>query len=162
MIEIKHNKSGNVFLQLETDSLVRANLMGEYLIHADLNSADLTSAKMAFVNLSGADLTNANLSGANLRGANLTEANMTGTDFAGADLTGATFSLTVLTACRNLHQAVGLAKIQHPNPSELDEQTLRASAALLPDAFLQGAGYTRSEIAYFRRMYPAQPEGAPE
>jgi hypothetical protein len=155
MIEIRHRQSGRVFLHLEAESLARANLVGEYLIHADLQGADLSLAQMAFANLSGANLAGADLRGANLRGANLTEADMTGADFGGANLTGATFSLTILSACRNLHQAVGLSHMLHPSPSELDSETLRVSAAHLPDNFLRGAGYTRSEINDLRRRYPA-------
>jgi uncharacterized protein YjbI with pentapeptide repeats len=155
MIEIRHNKSGRVFLQLEADTLENANLMGEYLIHADLSNTNLSSAKMVFANLSLANLTGSDLRGANLRGANLTEADLSGSDLTGVNLTGATFSLTVLSNCRNLHKAVGLAEVIHPGPSSLDEATLRASVAHLPDAFLRGAGYTRSEINFFRRLYPA-------
>ena len=40
----------------------------------------------------------------------------------------------------------------------MDEATLRVSVAHLPDNFLRGAGYTRSEINSFRREYPALPE----
>lgn len=153
MIEIRHRQSGRVFLELDAERLADANLMGEYLIHADLQGADLARAKMAFANLSGANLSGADLSGANLRGANLTEADLTGVDFSNANLTGATFSLTILTACRNLHHAVGLSHMLHPSPSEMDEATLRASVAHLPDNFLRGAGYTRSEINFLRRQY---------
>jgi uncharacterized protein YjbI with pentapeptide repeats len=156
MIEIRHNKSGRVFLQVEAETLENANLMGEYLIHADLANANLTAAKMSFANLSLATLAGASLRGANLRGANLTEADLSGTDLTGVNLTGATFSLTVLSNCQNLHKAVGLTEVQHPGPSSLDEATLRASVAHLPDVFLRGAGYTRSEINHFRRLYPAE------
>lgn len=158
MIEIRHRQSNRVFLELDAERLSGANLMGEYLIHADLQGADLRDAKLAYANLSGADLKGADLTGANLRGANLTEVDMTGVDFRGANLTGATFSLTILSACRNLHRAVGLTHMLHPSPSEIDEATLQVSVAFLPDNFLRGAGYTRSEINYFRRQYPAAPE----
>lgn len=158
MVEIRHNKSGRVFLQVDAETLERANLMGEYLIHADLKDANLTSAQMAFANLSKATLAGANLSGANLAGANLTEADLSGTDLTGVNLTGATLSLTVLANCRNLHHAKGLSDVKHPGPSSLDEHTLRASVSRLPDAFLRGAGYTRSEIIHLRALYPALPE----
>jgi uncharacterized protein YjbI with pentapeptide repeats len=158
MIEIRHRQSGRVFLELDAERLSDANLMGEYLIHADLSGANLAQAKMAYANLSLANLTGANLSGANLQGANLTEADLTGVDFSGANLTGATFSLTILSACRNLHRAIGLTHMHHPSPSEMDAETLRASVAHLPDNFLRGAGYTRSEINFLRLQYPAVPE----
>lgn len=155
-MEIRHNKSGRPFLEIEGETLERANLMGEYLIHADFKEANLASANMAFANLSGADLSGANLSGANLSGANLTEADLTGTELDGVNLSGATLSLTILTNCHNLHRAQGLDCVKQPGPSSLDEQTLRASVAHLPDNFLRGAGYTRSEIVFLRKQYPAE------
>jgi hypothetical protein len=153
MIEIRHRKSGRVLLEVAGETLARANLSGEYLIHADLRGADLAAATLMFANLSGADLSHANLSGANLRGANLTEADMTGADFAGVNLAGATLSLTVFSACRNLHRALGLAHVHHKGPSNMDEATLRASVPHLPDAFLRGIGYTRAEIGDLRQRY---------
>ena len=156
MIEIRHKQSGRVFLQVEGETLAKANLMGEYLIHADLQDADLSSAQLAYANLSMANLAGANLAGANLRGANLTEADLSSVDFAGVNLTGATLSLTVFSNCRNLHQARGLDEVKHPGPSMFDEDTLRASVSYLPNGFLRGAGYTWSEIAYLRGLYPAE------
>ncbi len=153
MIELRHRESRRVLFQIEGETLERVNLAGEYLIHVDFSGANLTAASLLFANLSGADMANADLRNANLRGANLTEANLTGVDFAGVNLTGATLSLTVLSDCRNLHKAVGLANIHHRGPSELDEKTLRASVPHLPDAFLRGVGYTRSEIVDMRRRY---------
>jgi uncharacterized protein YjbI with pentapeptide repeats len=156
MIEIRHRQSGRVFLEVEAETLAHANLMGEYLIHADLQDADLSSAQLAYANLSMANLAGANLMDANLRGANLTEADLSNVDFAGVNLTGATMSLTVLAKCRNLHHAKGLTEVNHPGPSMFDEDTLRTSISYLPNAFLRGAGYTWSEIAYLRKLYPAE------
>ncbi len=156
MIDINHRASGRTLLSVEGDTLVSANLAGEYLIHADLRDADLTSALLPFANLSGADLSRANLSRANLRGANLTEVDLNGADLSGVNLTGATLSLTLFTNCRNLHEAVGLETVQHAGPSELDSQTLRASAARLPLGFLRGVGYTWSEIRAMLQDYPGE------
>ena len=156
MIDINHRSSGRPILTVDAETLERANLAGQYLIHVDLRGADLTSAQMPFANLSGADLRGANLSGANLRGANLTEVDLSGADLAGVNLTGATMSLTILSGCMNLHKAVGLETVVHPGPSEMDSATLKDSAAQLPDAFLKGVGYTRSEIVYLRRAYPSE------
>jgi uncharacterized protein YjbI with pentapeptide repeats len=158
MIDINHRSSGRPVLSLDADTLESANLAGQYLIHADLRGADLSSALLLFANLSGADLRSANLTKANLRGANLTEVDLSGADFSGVNLTGATMSLTILSGCRNLHKAIGLESVLHPGPSELDSVTLTQSAARLPDSFLKGVGYTRSEIAYLRRAYPETPE----
>ena len=158
MIEIRHKESGRVFLQVQAETLEHANLMGEYLIHADFRDVNLASAQMAFANLSLANLAGADLSGANLRGANLTEADLTGTNLTGANLAGATMSLTVFANCPSLRHAHGLSTVRHPGPSTIDESTLRANVAYLPDNFLRGAGYTRSEIVYLRRLYPAEAE----
>ncbi len=159
MIEIKHRHSGRVILEVAAESLENANLAGEYLIHADFQKTNLATAKLLFANMSGADLTNANLAGANLRGANLTEVNMTGVDFQGVNLAGATLSLTVLSNCRNLHQAVGLDEILHAGPSELDSDTLRASVPHLSNTFLRGVGYTWSEIYDLRTRFQESAEG---
>src|SRR5437016_4410749 len=116
MIEIKHRKTGRLVLQIEAESLEKANLAGEYLIHADPQDYNLAASILLVANMSGADLTKANLRGANLRGANLTEVDMTGADFTGVNLTGATLSLTIFSDCRNLHQAIGLSEIHHAGP----------------------------------------------
>ena len=154
MIDINHRASGRPVLSVDAETLQRANLAGQYLIHVDLRGADLDSALLLYANLSGADLRSARLTGANLRGANLTEVDLSGADLAGVNLTGATMSLTILSGCRNLHKAIGLETVIHPGPSELDSATLADSAAHLPDTFLKGVGYTRSEIVMLRRSYP--------
>lgn len=153
MIDICHKTSGRVVLSVDAETLERANLAGQYLIHADLAGADLSSAALAYANLSGANLNKATLRDANLMGANLTEVDMSGADLRGVNLAGATMSLTVLSGCRNLHEAVGLEEVLHPGPSLLDESTLRASVQRLSDQFLRGVGYTWSEISYMRRTY---------
>lgn len=153
MIDIQHRTSRRVLLQIEGSTLERANLAGEYLIHADLSGANLGMAALPFANLSGADLRGASLRGANLRGANLTEVDLTGADLSRVNLTGATMSLTLMFQCRNLHEALGLTEVRHPGPSELDAATLQASGPYLPDSFLRGVGYTRSEIVHLRRIY---------
>lgn len=160
MIEILHRQSRRVLLQVPADTLVNANLAGEYLIHADLSGAAMSRAVLPFANLSGADLRGADLTEANMRGAVLSETDLTGADLQGANLTGATLSLTVFAGCRNLHRAIGLDRVHHRGPSTLDDDVLRASVAFLPDGFLRGVGYTRSEIAYLRRAYPASAEDA--
>lgn len=146
MINILHRASRRPLLTIDSDTLVHANLAGEYLIHADFQEADLSHASMPFANLSGADLRGANLRSANLRGANLTEADLTRADLSGANLSGATLSLTLLLDLRNLHEAVGLETVHHSGPSELNNQTLSNSVLHLPYGFLRGAGFTRSEI----------------
>ncbi len=153
MVQIHHKQSGNVFFEVEADNLIGANLMGAYLIHADLSFQDMTSAHLVFCNLSGADLRGANLKNANLSGANLTETDLTQVDLTGANLSGATLSLTILHGCVGLHTVKGLDKIVHANPSEVDEATLSASITNIPDTFMRGAGFTWSEIGFYRSKF---------
>src|SRR5437867_42882 len=113
MIDIHHKSSRRKLLSVDADTLSRANLAGEYLIHADLRGADLFSAALPFANLSLADLSHSNLRRANLRGANLTEADLSGADLSGVNFTGVTLSLTLFNGCVNLHEADGLEKVHH-------------------------------------------------
>ncbi len=154
MLEIRHRHSDRVLLEVEAETLERANLSGAYLIHANLRGANMRRAVLPFANLSIADLQKANLGGANLRGANLTEANLSGANLAGVNLTGATLSLTVFAGCANLHEAIGLDEVVHSGPSEIDEATLSAGVPHLSNVFLRGVGFTWSEIADMRRRYP--------
>ena len=67
-------------------NLGRANLIGAYLIGANLGRANLRDANLGGADLRDANLGGADLRGAHLRGANLTDANLTGADLGGADL----------------------------------------------------------------------------
>lgn len=156
MIEIRHRRSGRSFLSVDADTLERANLAGEYLIHADLAHANLRGAQLPFANLSGADMRGADLAGANLRGAVLIEADLNGADLVGAILSGATLSLTVLVGCPSLHRAVGLDQVRHQGPSMLDRVTLSAGGGVLSDSFLRGAGLTGGEIAAIRAEFASE------
>lgn len=159
MIDVHHKSRGRKLLSVDADTLSKANLAGEYLIHADFRGADLSSAALPFANLSMADLSQSNLRSANMRGANLTEADLSGADLSGVNFTGVTLSLTQFNGCVNLHEADGLDRIHHAGPSEIDTETLRASASRLPYGFLRGAGFTRSEInAMLRDFRPESDE----
>ena len=153
MVDIRHRQSGRTLASVDADTLAGANLAGAYLIHADLREADLSGAILVFADLSGADLTGASLRGAKLRGSSLIEVRLTFADLAGADLAHATVSATAFHDCRNLHAATGLGLLHHRGPSSIDEHTLEASAAHLPDNFLRGVGFTRGDIARLRRTY---------
>ena len=158
MIDINHKSSGRTLLSVDADTLARANLAGEYLIHADLRGANLSSAALPFANLSMADLSNSNLRSANLRGANLTEADLSGADLSGVNFAGVTLSLTLFNGCANLHEADGLDRVHHAGPCEIDRQTLKASATRLPYGFLRGAGFTKSEIVAMLRDFQTNGE----
>jgi hypothetical protein len=72
------------------------------------------------------------------------------------NLAGACFAETFIADCQTLHEAFGLSAVKHLASSSLDVRTLRACAARLPDAFLQGVGYTPEEIHNLKTLY-AQP-----
>ena len=96
MIEIRHNKSRELLLQVDGDSLAHQNLS-----RANLSGADLQGMSLVFANLSGADLSGANLThtffnGANLSGANLSGANLTQTRFLLTNLQGVSLRHTDL------------------------------------------------------------------
>jgi len=102
--------------------VVHANLINQYLGHANLADADLAYADLGFANLDGADLAGANLLdaylvdstpiGANLTGAslidaNVTTANLTKTVLINANLSGANLNGALLSSA-NLKGATGL------------------------------------------------------
>lgn len=134
--------------RLTDAKLTRANLSKAFMAEADLQRADLID-----VNLGGAELVHANLADARLIDAWLVRANLTGANLRRADLAGAQMGRTLLLACEALHEACSLEEVRHRLPSFLDLDTLRASAAYLPDAFLNGAGYTNDEITALRALY---------
>ena len=143
--------------------LNEAKLMATNLDGACLNSANLIMAVCVATSMQGADLRNASLKsallsssflqGANLRGADLLGAYLTMMHLKGADLTDARFQGTVLSACFDFHEAIGLAEVKHGSHSVLDMFTLRHCVNDLPDTFLEGCGYTRYEIDSLRQMY---------
>ena len=75
------NKNGDLLLEVDADTLIRADL-----IRADLSGANLYGADLRGANLRGADLRGADLRGADLRGADLIGANLYGADLSGANL----------------------------------------------------------------------------
>jgi pentapeptide repeat protein/TIR domain-containing protein len=146
-------------------NLTRANLKGAYLADTDLRDANLTDALMLVVSLDSADLSGANLANANLTGAYLAEARLTGanlsfTNLQSTHLTAARMAFTILADCPSLHEALGLDEVEHRGPSSIDLTTLRASAAALPEAFLQGIGLPKPAIDALRRLY-ARPVSPP-
>ena len=158
-----------------TDVLLSgANLRGAHFNEAKVRSADFRHADLAgaafhnaFVvtsafddaTLTAANLHRATLIATSLVGVSLSEADLTGAllsgiDLTRTDLTGACFAETFMADCRTLHAALGLGAIKHLAPSSLDVRCVRACAAGLPDAFLQGVGYTPEEISHLKTLYP--------
>ena len=109
MIEIKHETTGKVLCNINSDTLSGADLTGVNLSGADLKGADLSGANLSGANLRDASLWGADLSGADLWGANLSGANLTKTDLKGADFW-----------CANLTGAIGIS-IETNAPKSRDE-----------------------------------------
>lgn len=86
MIRIKHKTTGEVLLEVDSDTLRYADLRDANLQGADLRGADLEGA-----NLRGTDLRNVDLEFANLQGADLRGASLRGADLWRADLRSANF-----------------------------------------------------------------------
>ena len=149
-----------------------AQLRGAHFNDAKVRSTDLRQANLsgaafqnAFVVTSALDdaaLTAANfhraLMATSLVGANLSEADLTGALLSGVRLThtnllGACFGETFMADCRTLHEGLSLSAVKHLAPSSLDVRTLRACATRLPEAFLDGVGYTPEEVHTLKTWY---------
>ncbi len=127
-----------------TPDLRQADLDGRDLARIDFRGTQLWRCSLARTNLrranlSGANFRLANLSGACLEKANLRAAALTGTDLTETDLTEASFWRTLLCNV-DLSTVKGLETVKHYGPSTLGLDTLLASGADLPIAFLQGVG----------------------
>jgi len=182
MATIRNWKTGEVIIQLRSNSLRGESLQGIDLSWADLekrnlSGANLQGARLAHaklqyailksVNLEGADLRVANLAGANvyksnLIGCNLSRVILTGTILDATDVSYAkfyrtTFGYTRILACDTLHLALRLETIRHRGPSTIDQFTMRSCVPHLPDIFLEGIGYNNKEIKYLRDLHGALP-----
>ncbi len=72
------NTSGELILEIDSESLRGANLLGANLSDANLRYANLSDADLRGADLRYADLRGADLSGADLRYANLSDADLRG------------------------------------------------------------------------------------
>ena len=85
-IEVRHRKSGEVLLTVESDSLEKLELDGVDLRGADLRGVNLYYSSLSNVNLRDADLRGANLFGVDLRASDLRGANLRGANLGKANL----------------------------------------------------------------------------
>ena len=88
-MKIKNRWTGETIIEIDANTLYRADLSGADLSRANLYRADLSGADLYRADLSGADLSGADLSGANLYRADLSGANLSGANLSGANLSGA-------------------------------------------------------------------------
>jgi hypothetical protein len=71
---------------------------------------------------------------------------MNGARLRNADLGRAIMGGTVLAACADLAQALGLADVSHAADSSIDIATLRVGLDRFPGQFLEGLGLTAEEL----------------
>ncbi len=116
-------------LDMESVSLVgadmrRADLAHTNLTNANLTNANLTKANLAKANLTNADLAHTNLTNANLTKANLTKANLYTANLAKANLTNADLTNTSLINVNfsnaNLSFA-NLSNVKHASQYQFDD-----------------------------------------
>jgi uncharacterized protein YjbI with pentapeptide repeats len=131
-------------------NLTRADLAGADLTEANFSHSDLKGARLSYSMLVSALFNGVDLREADLHSAELALAAFNGALLSGADLTRAHFSRTVIARCHDLHQAIGLAAVEHVSPSAIDLETLRRCGAGLPDGFLAGVGVERAEVDALR------------
>lgn len=83
------NDCGDLLMEVNASSLVRADLAGARLPGANFANEDLTAANLEGADLTGAYCCNTNLGGANLVGANLSRAMMVKSDLSRTNLENA-------------------------------------------------------------------------
>ena len=140
--------SGLDFSSMHEDSSGHSGMyLGTDFRGANLTNCILERCDFADANLRGANLSNSNLKGANLYDALLQYANLDGADLSDANLVSAEISETSLrntifkdarfghTAITetDLSAAIDLGSTDHYDPSAIDSQSLRLSAAGLAD-----------------------------
>jgi uncharacterized protein YjbI with pentapeptide repeats len=130
-------------------------LAGANLTEANFGFSNLRGANLSYAMLVGALFTDVDLRGANLRHAELSMAVLNGVQLAEGDLAHAHLSKSVITRCRDLHQALGLDRLDYLSPSSVDLETLRHCMPGLEDELLQGLGLEPPEIDELRDLFGA-------
>lgn len=135
-MKIRDKRTSEVILEVEGDTLVRANLGG-----ADLRFANLVCVASRCANLKKANLEGANLAGANLEYAELDGANLRRTHLVGAHLGKATFTRANLHSANladsNLKEAdFTLANLENTNFDGANIRNVKFTGARLKGADL--------------------------
>ena len=134
------DKSGQIILRVDSNTLTHAYLRNANLSHANLSHADLSHADLRW-----ADLRNADLRNANLRNADICHANLGGADLEGAGLvvagldergylfyaTGDSESFEIRAGCRKF-DSVSEAR-DHWQSRHLDNPFLHVQCLILVD-----------------------------
>jgi Pentapeptide repeats (8 copies) len=127
---------------LQSVSLVDANLSGADFSGSDLTSSDLRNADLRGAKFVGSRLSAVNFSGANLKNADLSRASLFYTNFTDADLTGA--NTTGMIDCNTI-EPDGSLKVGACPPSPASSTPTTRSAVTGPPV-----------IEYFRPKPPAR------
>jgi uncharacterized protein YjbI with pentapeptide repeats len=130
---------------LRRTNLSEANLNATHLAGANLSRASLLKSSLINAYLKGAKLIEATLNEADLRGARLDFADIRGTDFEQAQFEEATVGSTIF-GDTNLNNAIGLEKVVHIHPTNIDNKSIQRSKGNIPDQFLRGCGLSDWEI----------------
>jgi hypothetical protein len=150
------------FVSFRATTLTRAVLCGSNLHGADLYQAEFYRADLSAAELDGSDLRGAKLHDADLTSASLERTQLFRVDFIQTAVRRTRFEGAIcgLTTFANvdLREAIGLEKVVHSGPSNLDISTLLRSVRDVPKNFFVSAGipepFIRHVLAY--RSSPEQ------
>jgi uncharacterized protein YjbI with pentapeptide repeats len=161
MILILDKETGQVLLEVPTDTLTGAHLENQNLRKAALAGADLTGASLQGADLRGADLQGANLEAANLEaailvgadlflahleGVNLQEAHLELANLDQAYLEGASLAQADLSYARLMGARLARADLTEANLKEASLARADLRNATLTDAQLQGATLETADL----------------
>lgn len=131
-------------VNLSNAEMSRSILSGSDMRNANFYQAELYKADLRECDFSGADIRGAKLHQSDMRGANLQGSHLYRADFISTRLKKAIFkhaycSTTAFSGV-DLSDVIGLDKVNHLGPSNIDISTLFISGQSIPKAFLRGAG----------------------
>jgi uncharacterized protein YjbI with pentapeptide repeats len=158
-VKIVNRYTGNTIMEVEAETLYRADLSGANLYGANLYGANLYGANLYGADLSGANLSRANLSGANLYGANLSGANLSGAEYGEDELRGF-LQIGPIGSRKSILQVFGIgaegfvfrAGCFTGNEEELREQIIdRHGTSIHADQYL-------AAIEFAKVMLPVNPQ----
>lgn len=121
---------------LNSASLIAANLSG-----ANFNEANLSGADLIEANLNGADFKNANLSNAVFSGANLRKANFSNAKLKSADFVNARLNLADFSSAK-----LNSVKFSNADLKDVDFSNANLSNADFSNAELYGANFNNADL----------------
>ncbi|MDX6270283.1 MAG: hypothetical protein QOD28_1506 [Acidobacteriota bacterium] len=154
------------YVELDQANLRLADLRGADLKYSYLSKADLSHALLSEANLSMTSLSNTILEYVRFFKVDLIQADLTHADFHRASFDETNFSWAYLDyadfseaslgwsifASNDLSKTIGLDKIQHLAPCNIDIDTFYKSMGRVPDVFLRGCGIPENFITHIRDL----------